>query len=327
MISDYDIDIKTRFIVLHLDANMKSTRMSDILQTPLRTIQDWMQKVDEGKDIRAVSQGRGREPKITKEEEHKILRNVREHPERSSTRKLGAKLEISKSTIHDIYVQKGLKYQSVRKIPKLTETQMDERIQYCLDMTSEDGQMIYETFFSDEMGIKLSDAYPRKVWGKAGDEMEIEKDLKEVKLNCWGVISSRGSTSLHIYQENLRSSLYQTILEKRRTEMDEIYPEGFYFVQDNHPVHQASENWLDENEFGRILFPDYSPDLTPMENLWSALKYAVACDAPNSESGLIRSLKSNWEKLTTPENLSLYFESLHSRYFECIEENGVFLPY
>ena len=58
--------------------------------------------------------------------------------------------------------------------------------------------------------------------------------------------------------------------------MDELYPEGFYFVQDNLPVHHALENWLDENEFGRILFPS-SPDLTPIENLWSALKYAVAC--------------------------------------------------
>ena len=327
MISDFDIDIKTRFIVLHLDASMKSTRMSEILQTPLRTIQAWMQKIDQGEDIRSVSQGRGRRPKITPEEEHKILRNVREHPERSSARKLGAKLEIPKSTIHDIYVQKGLKYQSVRKIPKLTETQMDDRIQFCLDMTAEDGQMIYETFFSDEMGIKLSDAYPRKVWGKADEKMEIEIEGKPVKANCWGAISSRGSTSLNIYQENLKAPLYQTTLEKHRMEMDELYPEGYYFVQDNHPAHQPLETWLDENEFGRILFPSYSPDLNPMENLWSALKYAVACDAPNSESGLIRSLKSNWEKLTTSENLSFYFESLHSRYFECIEENGVFFRY
>ena len=65
MISDFDIDIKTRFLVLHLDAQMKLTRISDILRTSLRAIQDWTDKTDEGQDIIEVGAGRGNKPKVT----------------------------------------------------------------------------------------------------------------------------------------------------------------------------------------------------------------------------------------------------------------------
>jgi len=327
MISDFDIDIKTRFLVLHLDAQMKSTRISDILRTPLRTIQDWIAKTDEGQDIREVGAGRGNKPKVTSKLKQKILRSAREQPNTSSTRKLGAKLDLGKSTIHEIYLQKGLKYQTLGKRPNLTEDQRDDRIDYCLEMTEEDGDKIYETFFSDEMGIRLSEAHQIKAWQTPGKKLKTETLPKNVKVNCWGAISSRGSTSLHIYTENLGAPLYQNIIAKHKTEMELLYPEGFYFVQDNLPCHQASENWLDENDFERIRFPDYSPDLNPIENLWRALKYAVACDAPRSEKGLIKSLQVNWKKLTTVENLRAYFESLHSRYYECIEEEGERLSY
>ena len=55
-----DIDIKTRFLVLSLDAGWTSTRTSDQLQVSLHTIQDSMKKTNQGKDIRKVGEGRGK---------------------------------------------------------------------------------------------------------------------------------------------------------------------------------------------------------------------------------------------------------------------------
>lgn len=109
--------------------------------------------------------------------------------------------------------------------------------------------------------------------------------------------------------------------------MEALYPEGFYFQQDNLPAHRASKTWIKENGLGQFDFPDYSPDLNIIENLWSSLKHMVRCDNPRSENGLVQSLQRNWELLTTEENLRPYFESLHSRYLECINKNGVRLPY
>jgi len=55
------------------------------------------------------------------------------------------------------------------------------------------------------------------------------------------------------------------------------------------PVIKPQKIGFDENDFERIRFPDYSPNLNPIENL-SALKQAVNNDAPRSEKGLIKSL-------------------------------------
>ncbi len=55
MFSDFGIDIKTRSIVVHLDARIKPSRMIEVLYTPLRTVQDWIQKIDPGIDIRKIT--------------------------------------------------------------------------------------------------------------------------------------------------------------------------------------------------------------------------------------------------------------------------------
>jgi hypothetical protein len=73
---------------------------------------------------------------------------------------------------------------------------------------------------------------------------------------------------------------------------------------------------------GTDFFPNNSPDLNIIENIWSSLKHAVAFNPPRSEMALIKSLQKNCDKLTTPENLNVYFESLHTRFHECIEEEG-----
>ena len=85
---------------------MESTRIGQTLQTLLRTIQDWVVKTDEEQDIREICEGR-RKSKITSKPKNKIYRNAREQPNDSSTRKLEAKLELGKSTIHEICLKKA----------------------------------------------------------------------------------------------------------------------------------------------------------------------------------------------------------------------------
>ena len=109
--------------------------------------------------------------------------------------------------------------------------------------------------------------------------------------------------------------------------MDELYPRGYLFMHDNLPLHQAAEPELERHGLNFIDFPSYSPDLTPLENVWAALKREVANDQPRTESELKNSLRSNWENLTQKNVLRLYFENLHGRYEECIEFKGQRLPY
>jgi len=62
----------------------------------------------------------------------------------------------------------------------------------------------------------------------------------------------------------MKQGLYQEALEEHRPEMDDLYPGGWYFIHDNHSSHVASEKWMEDQGFGHVVFPTYSPDLNPL---------------------------------------------------------------
>ena len=81
-----------------------------------------------------------------------------------STRKLGAKYNVSPSSVDRTLKEKGLKYENVKVKTELTEEMKDERIQYANERLKRKGKPIEGIFFADEMGIKLSQAHHNKVW-------------------------------------------------------------------------------------------------------------------------------------------------------------------
>jgi len=320
-------DNKTKFLVLYLDGQIKATRISKLLQVPVRTIQDWIQKTDSNKDIRKIEEGRGRKTTSDPNLEENILRRIRVAPQKSSTRKLGARYQTSKSNVHDILKKRHRVYQSTTPTYELDEEQKQDRIDYCQEMLEENGDMIDQVFFTDEMGIKLSETTTKMAWGLPGKKIKVTKPTKDCKVSCWGGISARGATSLHIYKDTLNASRYEDILEEHIPEMQALYPEGFLFQQDNLPAHRAIDDWIESQNLEQVTFPSYSPDLSPIENIWFSLKDSVRQDAPRNEAELIRSLQNNWQALTTPANLEPYFNTLVHRYDECVQMEGERLPY
>jgi len=92
-------------------------------------------------------------------------------------------------------------------------------------MLKNEGSKIKKTFFSDEMEVKLSDlSDTAKTWiPPAKNKVKTEGVRKDVKLNCWSVISWNGATSFHIYKTNMKNDIYQDILEKHAMETEDNY--------------------------------------------------------------------------------------------------------
>ena len=321
-----DISKKIRFLVLYLDARFSANKISFLLSTPLRTVQDWIKKTQEGRDIRTIGEGRGQKQQISMDIENKIVRQVREKPFKTSGRKLASKYDISRTSIDSILGKRGFKYGKVSSQVVLDDDQKLERITFCKKMLAYKSKLIKQTFFSDESGIWLSDAFKKHAWSKPNKKVKVEKPEKDVKLNMWGAVSFNGATSLDIFEGTLKAQVYKDILTSHKEEMEEHYEGKYFFQHDNHKAHKASETWMDNQGFNRIKFPSYSPDLSPIEGLWFTLKDRVASEHPLTERQLRRSLIRNWQILTIAENLEIYFQDLESRYRQCIQIGGDILP-
>ncbi len=327
MKSFLNIDTKTRFLVLYLDAGMKATRMSKVLKVASSTLYRWIEETENDQDIRKTKPGRGPKPKIDSNLSKKIQREIHEAPQCASLRKLESKFGVSKSSMGEFMHEKGYNYKKCHAKRTLEEDEKDDRMDYCEYMLEDGGWRIDQTIFTDEMGIKLSEAHAPMSWGKPNKKIKVEKPKYDMRLNCWGGISINGATSLHIFKPNLTSDLYENILEEHLPEMEELYSEDFFLQHDNLPAHKSAEEWIENEGLERVDFPSYSADWSPIENLWSALKHSVSVEHPTTAAELEQSLRNNWKILTTRENLAPYFDNLHSRYADCIEVEGEELPY
>lgn len=324
MCEKYDIDDKTRFLVLYLDAQMSAQEISKRINRSEKTVRYWETRTKNGEDIRVFKKRGGHNKLITEETINKIIQLVNENPEGASLRKLAARIGLSKSSIARALEYRGLKYKGFEKARTYAEEERINRTDFCKKMLFDDGNLIYRTFFSDEMGIELNATHKSKAWQFPTDQIRRKNVSENVKLDCWGAISAQGATSLDIYKKGMKGDFFRLVIERHKGEMEMLYPDGdFYLIQDNHPAHRMNEDWLiKEQKLRLIKLPTRSSDLNIIENLWIALKERVASDGPSNERELKVSLLSNWEMLTRPERLQPFFEGLHRRYKECVVKEG-----
>ena len=53
---------------------------------------------------------------------------------------------------------KGLKYSSTKIAHKSIKFEKEDRVEYCKEMLNKNGKRIYDTVFTDELGIWISEA-------------------------------------------------------------------------------------------------------------------------------------------------------------------------
>ena len=90
------------------------------------------------------------------------------------------------------------------------------------------------------------------------------------------------------------SKKYVEILKNCKSDMDNLHPNGILFLWDNDSKHK-SEMFLDyyiENKIQLLEWSLYSPDLNPIENFWTNIKYKLG----DNEYKKIQSLKSDIEE-------------------------------
>lgn len=114
----------------------------------------------------------------------------------------------------------------------------------------------------------------------------------------WRAMSASGPLSLVLVNETMSAARYISILSEHIVPFLDYQPlvENFVFQQDNAPSHklQSTVAFLNANVVDVLPWPPYSPDLSPIENLWADIKGRVREQGVVSIEELVQQVFSIW---------------------------------
>ena len=103
----------------------------------------------------------------------------------------------------------------------------------------------------------------------------------------------------------------------------------WWLLHDNDPGRHNSnvvKTWLHNNGISLLDFPPYSPDLNPIENLWSDVQKRVEEAQATTKEELENVVQEEWAA-TTVESVRKLVRSMPHRIAQVIERNGAYTDY
>jgi len=139
-------------------------------------------------------------------------------------------------------------------------------------------------------------------------------------------MSGIGVGELHIFTDTLDAPLMRTILNTHLlpSAARRLFPSTtWWFQQDNDPKHTSRlvQQWLFVHGIQTIDFPPYSPDLSPIENLWANLKRRVEHHNARNLIELEQHVRDEWAD-TDPTFLSTVVHSMPRRCKLVVQNRG-----
>ena len=128
------------------------------------------------------------------------------------------------------------------------------------------------------------------------------------------------SCTLFMKKEDYHNILVRQMVPSARA----LFPDGNYvFQQDNDPKHTAKINkaYIERRRIPSMDWPSQSPNLNPIENLWSILDTRLKHRRPQSSEELFQMLLAGWRELPV-DLLTTLADSMVNRVRDCIENDG-----
>jgi transposase len=248
-------------------------------------------------------------------------------------------ISVSQQTVARALKEKGLK--AKEKIPKplLRKKNIKDRLSFAKahqHWTVADWRQV---IYSDETKINRFSSDGRKwSWGRDQstlNQLNVKQTVKHgggnVKL--WGCMTALGMGDMCKIDTILDSQLYLEILkgELKDTIADYQLDESkFIFQHDNDPKHTAKiiKEYLNTQEYQTMVWPSQSPDLNPIEHIWSHIKSELN-KYPQPASGMLELWERIQEvKLTVTKEICLnLIDSMPRRMQAVIKAKGRWTRY
>ena len=148
----------------------------------------------------------------------------------------------------------------------------------------------------------------------------------------WGCFSYNGTGITKPVEKTLNSSQYIAILEsclEVSAEKIENPLSNLIFMKDNAPCHVSKmmKEYFCKQNYTVMDWPPQSPDLNPIENLWSIVKYRLSKLEIAKKEDLIKNFMSEWKKLEDNQICKNLVDSMPKRVKEVIKNKGGAINY
>lgn len=334
-------DFQKGQVVAYISSGVSMRKISRLFNVSCSTISMLKRKYDEnGNCDRVPGSGRPSKmpPRFAIEATIAIKRD-----RRVSAVRIGQILGVENVSVRSIrrYINANTQFSSYwsAKTPFICDRNRKLRILWAkehLGWTIEDWRAV---LWSDESPFVLRSGVRFRVWRRHNERYApwcTKGTVKhDQKLMVWGCFCANGVGMLHRINGIMDQHVYLDILENcllpsvdMLFEADEEGDNDVMFQQDNDPKHTARlvQGWLTDNVNLIDWWPAQSPDLNPIENLWSILDQRLKDRVPNNKDELFEVLLKAWRELPN-ELLTNLVESMPRRCQAVINAKGYATKY
>ena len=247
-------------------------------------------------------------------------------------------------TVRCVLKSSGLGAIEKEKKPHITPANAKKRLDWCKrhrDWTVADWSRV---IWTDETKVNWFSSDGRQ-WAWIRDsELRKPHHVKPTRkhggggIMLWSAISYAGVGWLCKIDGTMDKELYKSILEDElELSIDYMCKElklkrnQVWFQQDNDPKHKARSvtKYLLEQDYQILDWPPQSPDLNPIENMWSTLKRQLNTftTPPSGMLDLFERVQEVWYHQISAKHCQNVINSMPERIQQCIEAKGYWTDY
>jgi hypothetical protein len=245
---------------------------------------------------------------------------------RSTVIEVAKATQMSSETARQIRHSNGYHYFHCVPVPRLTIEAKMKRVAFSLEQVARGDDI--PIIFTDESMV-AQDLNVGCIWRKRGEILEegfYEHDHHPISVMVWGAIGVGFHGPLIRCPAAVNQTSYREILACSQifeTLTARFGQQGFWWQQDNAPPHQPVKR-----EIGQIYkvlnWPPYSPDLSPIEQMWAIIKRRLKGRRFANGDELFDALSREWADIY-PEAINNLCSSFKSRCEVCAKHEGASL--